>query len=125
MTKEGRDRMSKSWYSRSQDIEYKDGHIGKEYHLVFETTDKGLARRIEKTFQNIMDGIELEPHWNNHTVACLLADVYGDPCACNYNDISEWLPEKCEVIDACPNPVGVACWEQFLKHREGQDGQTD
>ena len=24
---------------------------------------------------------------------------------------------KCEVIDACPNPVGVACWEQFLKHR--------
>jgi hypothetical protein len=27
------------------------------------------------------------------------------------------LPEKCEVIDACPNPVGVACWEQYLKHR--------
>ena len=52
--------MSKSWYSRSQDIEYKDGHIGKEYHLVFETTDKKLARRIEKTFQNIMDGIEAE-----------------------------------------------------------------
>ena len=58
-----------------------------------------------------------EPQWNNHTVACLLADLYGDPCACNYNNISEWLPEKCEVIDACPNPVGVACWEQFLKHR--------
>jgi len=28
------------------------------------------------------------------------------------------LPEKCEVIDACPNPVGVACWEQFLTHRK-------
>lgn len=55
--------------------------------------------------------------WNNHTVACLLAEMFGDTCACNYNGIDEWLPEKCEVIDACPNPVGVACWEQFLKHR--------
>ena len=50
--------MSKSWYSRSHDIEYKDGHVEKEYYLVFETTDKKLARRIEKIFQNIMDGIE-------------------------------------------------------------------
>lgn len=55
--------------------------------------------------------------WNNHTVACLLAELFGDACACNFNGIDEWLPEKCEVIDACPNPVGVACWEQFLKHR--------
>ena len=69
--------------------------------------------------------IEPEPQWNNHTVACLLADLYGDTCACNYNDISEWLPEKCEVIDACPNPVGVACWEQFLTHREGKDGKQN
>lgn len=58
-----------------------------------------------------------EPQWNNHTVACLLADMYGDTCACNYNDISDWLPEKCELLDSCPNPVGVGCWEQFLKHR--------
>lgn len=58
-----------------------------------------------------------QPEWNNHTVACLLADVFGDECACNFNGIDEWLPEKCEVIDACPNPVGVACWEQYLKHR--------
>ena len=58
-----------------------------------------------------------ETEWNNHTVACLLAELFGDTCACNFNGIDEWLPEKCEVIDACPNPVGVACWEQFLKHR--------
>ena len=56
--------------------------------------------------------------WNNHTVACLLAELFDDACACNYNGIDEWLPEKCEVIDACPNPVGVACWEQYLTHRE-------
>lgn len=58
-----------------------------------------------------------EPEWNNHTVAWLLAELFGDACACNYNGIDEWLPEKCEVIDACPNPVGVACWEQYLTHR--------
>ena len=55
-----------------------------------------------------------QPEWNNHTVACLLAELFDDKCACNYNGIDEWLPEKCEVIDACPNPVGVACWEQYL-----------
>lgn len=58
-----------------------------------------------------------QTEWNNHTVACLLAELFGDTCACNYNDIDEWLPEKCELLDSCPNPVGVACWEQFLKHR--------
>ena len=64
-----------------------------------------------------LPSVQPQPEWNNHTVACLLAELFEDACACNYNGIDEWLPEKCEVIDACPNPVGVACWEQFLKHR--------
>lgn len=60
-----------------------------------------------------------QPEWNNHTVACLLADMFGDSCACNFNGIDEWLPEKCDFADtACPSPAGVACWEQFLKYRE-------
>lgn len=59
-----------------------------------------------------------QPKWNNHTVACLLAELFHDTCACNYNSIDEWLPEKCELLDSCPNPCGVACWEQYLKHRE-------
>ena len=59
----------------------------------------------------------IEPEWNNHTVACLLAELFDDTCACNYNGIDEWLPSKCELLDSCPNPVGVACWEQYLKHR--------
>ena len=58
-----------------------------------------------------------QPEWNNHTVACLLAELFDDTCACNYNGIDEWLPEKCELLDSCPHPVGVACWEQFLKHK--------
>ena len=63
------------------------------------------------------------PEWNNHTVACLLAELFDDTCACNYNGIDEWLPGKCELLDSCPNPVGVACWEQFLKHKaeEGEE----
>lgn len=59
-----------------------------------------------------------EYKWNNHQVACLLADIFGDTCACNFNRIDEWLPFKCELLDVCPNTVGVACWEQYLKHRE-------
>ena len=59
--------------------------------------------------------------WNNHQVACLLADMFDDACACNYNGIDEWLPELCDFKDTCcPNPVGVACWEQFLKHSKAR-----
>lgn len=72
---------------------------------------------IESYIADMKDLPSAEPEWNNHTVACLLAEMFGEDCACNFNGIDEWLPEKCEVIDSCPNPVGVACWEQFLKHR--------
>ena len=67
--------------------------------------------------QTILDLPSAQPEWNNHTVACLLAELFDDTCACNYSDIDEWLPEKCELLDSCPNPVGVACWEQFLEHK--------
>lgn len=55
--------------------------------------------------------------WNNHEVAMILADLFGDTCACNFCGIDEWLPQECELIDSCPNTIGVACWEQFLTHR--------
>lgn len=68
-----------------------------------------------------------QPEWDIHTVACLLAELFDDTCACNYNGIDEWLPEKCELLDSCPSPGGVACWEQFLKHKaeEGEAHETD
>ena len=53
--------------------------------------------------------------WSNHEVACILAELFGDDCACNYNGIDEWLPMVCDFKDNCQT-VGVACWEQFLKH---------
>lgn len=52
-----------------------------------------------------------------HEVAVILAEFTGDNCACNFNGIDGWLPEKCELQDACPNTAGVACWEQYLKYR--------
>lgn len=57
--------------------------------------------------------------WTTHEVACLLAEVMGDDCACNVNGNDEWLPFVCEFAETtCPNVVGVACWEQWLVHRK-------
>lgn len=83
---------------------------GEGYHV-------GLGLRYTDVIDTLTDLPSAQPEWNNHTVACLLAELFDDTCACNYNGIDEWLPFKCEIIDACPHPVGVACWEQFLKHK--------
>lgn len=85
-------------------------------HLMYRMGTDSNKKRLDDWI-NSLPSAQPQTEWNNHTVACLLAELFGDACACNYNGIDEWLPEKCEVIDACPNPVGVACWEQFLKHR--------
>lgn len=62
--------------------------------------------------------------WTTHEVACLLAEVMGDDCACNVNGNDEWLPFVCEFAETtCPDVAGVACWEQWLVHRkEKTDG---
>ena len=58
---------------------------------------------------------------NNHQVAVIIANLLGDDCACNINNNDEWLPKYCEFANTCcPNPVGVACWEQYLKHLDKQ-----
>ena len=60
--------------------------------------------------------------WTDYEVACLLAEIFQDTCACNYNGIDEWLPYKCELLDKCPDPGVAKCWEQFLKHRAKMEG---
>ena len=68
----------------------------------------GEVHPLDYNRQAILERIKAlpsaQPEWNNHTVACLLAELYDDTCACNYNGIDEWLPEKCELLDSCPNP---------------------
>lgn len=73
--------------------------------------------QIDERYDLAMEQAEPSEGWNNHQIACMLADLFGDACACNFNDIADWLPELCDFKDTCcPNPVGVACWEQFLKY---------
>lgn len=49
-------------------------------------------------------------------IAALLANMFGDECACNFNDIDEWLPMSCKYSEtACPHPDEPhGCWLQFL-----------
>ena len=38
-------------------------------------------------------------------------------CPCNYSPTDEWLPEKCELQEECPNPKEkFGCWKQFIKY---------
>ena len=59
--------------------------------------------------------------YTSHEVAVILADAFGDDCACNFNGNDEWLPYLCELQEACPYPCGVACWEQYLKYKNRKD----
>ena len=57
--------------------------------------------------------------YTTHEVAEILAEVIGDECACDVNGNDEWLPMCCEFSQTvCPDPEGVACWEQYLKWRK-------
>lgn len=81
---------------------------------------------------NLSDGkfqhwVEIQPtieterkkgKWTTEEVAELLFNIFGDDCACNFNGIDEWLPERCkytEIADECPEPKEKhGCWMQFL-----------
>lgn len=66
---------------------------------------------------NAVSDIPQDKLYNIHEAACILADAFGDDCACNFNGNDEWLPFHCDFAETCcPEPVGVACWEQYLKH---------
>lgn len=83
-----------------------------------------LGGFYNKIIQNDIDALMQLPsaqpehrRWNHHEVAYIIADLFGDSCACNFNGIDEWLPTYCDFSSTCcPHPNGVACWEQYLKH---------
>ena len=94
-----------------------------EYGLEMETSEPTPFGQLTvvrtdalKMALSALRGVE-QKQYTAHDVAVILAEFTGDDCACNFNGIDEWLPEKCELLDACPNTCGVACWEQYLKHR--------
>ena len=62
--------------------------------------------------------------YTRHEVACIIADLFGGTCACDYSGNDKWLPQYCDFADkVCPNTVGVACWEQYLKHIDRKAGE--
>ena len=77
-----------------------------------------VRRMVEDAPTISPDSLRPKGLYTAHEVAEIIAELFGDCCACNFNGIDEWLSEKCELGDACPNPVGVACWEQYLKHKD-------
>ena len=64
--------------------------------------------------------------YSRNQVATIISDLVGDDCACNVNGNDEWLPQYCEFRDTCcPNPDGVACWEQYLANLDKRDIKLD
>ncbi len=90
-----------------------------------ETIDGAHFKRVKQHI-NAAPAVVNGRIYNAHDVAEIIAELFGDTCACSFNSIDEWLPFKCELQDACPNPVGVACWEQYLKYRDAKmDGGNE
>ena len=57
--------------------------------------------------------------YTRHEVACIIAELFGGTCACDYSGNDEWLPQYCDFNDnVCHNTVGVACWEQYRLHKD-------
>ena len=65
----------KSWYSRSNDIELKNGDVRREYHLVFETDNIEIKEKIEAFFKKLMDEKTELPEQN---IASIVQSVAQD-----------------------------------------------
>lgn len=79
--------MSKSWYSRINELELKDGSTKIEHHLVFETDSKEIKKKVESFFKSIMDGKD-DPGWCEWTLIDAEFNVYDTACR------NPWLPEE-------------------------------
>ena len=76
---------------------------------------KALNYDREQYEKGYADACNSHKLWNVHQIACMLADIFKDRCACNYCGNDEWLPKVCDLANtSCPDTFGVACWEQFV-----------
>lgn len=60
-------------------------------------------------------------------VAEMLADLFGDECACNYNHIDQRLAMGCER-DSCPDDGDYSCWKKYVEYwmkRKMDGGKQD
>ena len=68
--------------------------------------------QFSKAIENAptVDAVEVD------TVIEMFEYMLGD-CPCNFSPVDEWLAERCELQEECPNPKDKrGCWKQFIKH---------
>lgn len=72
-----------------------------------------------KTYEAVFPTLTPPNEWVTlEIVAEILAEHFGDECACNFNGNDEWLPEVCQYENTCPNPPErLGCWMEFLRHK--------
>ena len=105
------------WRSCKEDDAVKDCAQRLIYNRLAAYEDTGLTPEEVAHAKDLFSAERDGQLYTVHDVAVILASAIGDDCACNINSNDEWLPQLCELQEACPHPVGVACWEQYLKHR--------
>ena len=67
--------------------------------------------------QTALQGGRTVKTYTTHEVAIILAEAFGDDCACNFNGNDEWLGEKCKYAETdCPYPKeDNGCWKEFVR----------
>ena len=78
---------------RTEDLELKDGSTVKNYHYVFDTTDKMLAKEVESLLTNIMDR---QPQTEYDKGLKLFADILFD------KEKSEQFLKECKTMGIEP-----------------------
>jgi hypothetical protein len=91
-------------------------------HLRLIDADKLIAIFQKKfgcySFMIARQDIDLAPTVNAipvDDVAKMLADLFGDCIACNYNDIDQYIEIDCEK-DACPDYGDYSCWKKYVMY---------
>ena len=96
--------------------------------------DKVALNLLEQVLYDIQHVPTLTPPNEPLTlelVAEILAEQFGDECACNFNGNDEWLPMMCHYGDVCPDPPEhLGCWMELLRNKycrppEGEEGDAD
>lgn len=111
-----------AWNEQHLSVVCGNGHFACDYLcesedciVVQAATALSTLQAENEKLRDELERVKKKNKYSAHDVALILSDAFGDSCACNFNGNDEWLPEKCELLDTCPDVVGVACWEQYLK----------
>lgn len=82
----------------------------------YEIAERDQWRADIEAIKSVPSADRPRGEWTTDEVAQLLANIFGDECACNWSGIDEWLPEACKYAETtCPSPKEInGCWKQFL-----------